>query len=114
LSLLISISFLHFHSIFCGHTVSLYKFLCSSNVFSSFSVSFFFDYCNLSSSLSPILFFRYFFLFFFFILSCFSIFWFTFIFSCLFSLILPSNPSCCFDSFFILILSPYLYYPLAT
>lgn len=48
------------HSIFCGLIVSLHNFLCSSKVFSSFSVSLFPDYYNLSSSLSPIFFFRYF------------------------------------------------------
>lgn len=59
LPLLLFISFLHFHSIFCGLIVSLCNFLSSSNVFSSFSVSFFPGYYNLPPSLSPILFFRY-------------------------------------------------------
>jgi hypothetical protein len=59
LSLLISISVLHFHLILFGIIVSPYNSLCPSNVCCSFSFSFCPDCYNLSS-LSPILFVRHF------------------------------------------------------
>jgi hypothetical protein len=51
--MLISIS-VHLFSIFCAVIVSLYNFLCSSKVFSSFSVTCFPDCYNLSFSFSPV------------------------------------------------------------